>query len=419
MKAKFSLKNRITMYLRALGFALFLGAVSSAFGQSILSQADLSSAALDAAIRERMDEAGIVGIGAAIVIDKQLVWSNGYGFANREKGVQFTPDTVMNIGSISKTVTGVAMMRAVQEKKLSLDGDINRFLTFKITNPHRSSQPISLRHLATHTSSINDRWPIYEAGYHFGGDAPERLGDFLKNYLTPSGNKYSVENFLDVNPGEQRNYSNIGAGLAGFVVENAVAEKLNRYTQSRIFQPLKMKNTGWFLTEIDRAKHAQLYVSQGGITFPIQNYGVPTYPDGGVRTSVSDLSKLFITLLNGGEYQGTRILDRAISEEMLRFQFSEERKPQNIEVSGDNASNSGLFWTTKFNGTRMGHNGSDPGVRTMMLCNLDRSIGVILFSNTSLGDEAMGSFVMIFEELWKHAEALRDATSGSRHQTGR
>lgn len=401
------------MLPRFLGFISLLCAASVALGHMTLSQRDIGSAALDATIRERMEEAGIVGVGAAVIVDKQLIWSKGYGFASREKGTPFTTDTMMNIGSISKTVTGVAMMRAVQDKKVSLDEDINRFLPFRVVNPHTAPRAITLRHLATHTSGIQDRWSVYEASYHFGGESPQSLGDFLAGYLKSSGRAYSRENFLAAQPGEQRSYSNIGAGLAGFVVEKAVGEKLNHYTNRHIFQPLKMKNTGWFLSEIKVANHAQLYVAQGGITFPIQNYGLPTYPDGGVRTSVSDLCKLFITLLNGGEYQGTRILDKEMAAEMLKFQFTEDKKPQNVEVSGDNASNSGLFWTTKFNGTRMGHNGSDPGVRTMMLCSLDRKIGVILFSNTSLGDEAMGSFVMIFEELWKHAEALRDSTSGS------
>ena len=83
-----------------------------------------------------MDEAGIVGLGAAIIVDKKVVWMKGYGFADRARAVPFTPDTVMNIGSISKTFTGVALMHAVQEGKLSLDEDINAYLPFKVVNPH-------------------------------------------------------------------------------------------------------------------------------------------------------------------------------------------------------------------------------------------------------------------------------------------
>ena len=83
-----------------------------------------------------------------------------------------------------------------------------------------------------------------------------------------------------------------------------------------------MSNTGWFLSEIDRSNHSKLYVAQGGLTIPIQLYGGTTYPDGGVRTSVADLSKFFIALLNDGEYDGARILKKESAEEMHRLQYT-------------------------------------------------------------------------------------------------
>ncbi len=99
-----------------------------------------------------MDEAGIMGLGAAIIVDKKVLWMKGYGFADKEHAVPFTSDTVMNIASISKTFTGVALIRAVQEGKLALDEDISTYLPFKISNPHHPNDKITLRQLATHTS---------------------------------------------------------------------------------------------------------------------------------------------------------------------------------------------------------------------------------------------------------------------------
>lgn len=71
------------------------------------------------------------------------------------------------------------------------------------------------------------------------------------------------------------------------------------------------------------------------------------------------------------------------------------------------------IWATKFDVTRIGHNGSDPGVRTMMLFDLGREVGVILFTNTSLGGQEMRHYAAIVLELWKHAEAM----NGSLFQT--
>jgi CubicO group peptidase (beta-lactamase class C family) len=361
--------------------------------------------ALDNSIVQRMDKAGIIGLGAAIIVDRKVAWMKGYGFADRERAVPFTPDIVMNIGSISKTFTGVALMRAVEEGRLSLDEDINRYLPFKIINPQYSGEKITLRHLATHTSGITDRPSVYKTTYHYSGDAPEPLGEFLKSYFVPGGKLYSKDNFLSFRPGTHRDYSNIAAGLAGYIVEVAVGEKLNAYARKHIFSPLRMNDTAWSLSEIEPARHTKLYVAQNGLTIPIPVYEGTTYPDGGVRTSVSDLSKFFIALLNDGAYEETRILEKRSVEEMLRFQYTDSNKPGNVSLE---EKNSGLFWSTKFNVTRIGHGGSDPGLKTEMLSNLARDIGVILFANTSLPDQEMRQYYDIFLEIWKHAETLKN-----------
>lgn len=387
---------------------ILLLAPATAANQAPAPPATATVSQIDRFIEQRMSETGIAGLGAAIILDKKIAWMKGYGFADRARAVPFTPDTVMNIGSISKTVTGAALMHAVQEGKLSLDEDINAYLPFRVVNPHDPNGRITLRHLATHTSGITDRPSVYESTYHYG-DAPEPLDEFLKSYFIPGKAGYSKDNFLNVKPGTHREYSNIGADLAGYIVELAVGEKLNTYTRRHFFAPLRMDSTGWFLSEIAPGKHARLYVAQNGHTIPIPLYELTTYPDGGVRTSVSDLSRFFIALLNDGEYQGTRILEKKSAQEMLRFQYTESNKPDNVKLSNEDSVNSGIFWGTRFDVTRIGHNGSDPGVRTAMLADLAREIGVVTFVNTSLSGEDTRHFFAIYLELWKHAEALKKA----------
>lgn len=375
-------------------------------GEDASPAAAVDTRSLDAAFAKHMDESGIVGAGAAVLVDGKVVWTKGYGFADRDRAVPFTPDTVMNIGSISKTFTGAAMMRAVEEGRLSLDTDINTWLPFKVVNPHRPGAVITLRHLATHTSGITDRWAVYRTTYHFDGAPPEPLAQFLHSYFAPGGKNYAPDNFLEAAPGEQRAYSNIAAALAGYIVERVVGQPLEAYAAAHIFNPLAMKNTAWSLPAVDRARHSTLHMSDGVLAAPIPLYTGTTYPDGGVRTSVSDLSRFFAALLGNGAYEGGRILQPPSVEEMKRFQFTPARKPKNIELAN---KNSGLFWATKFGATRVGHGGSDPGIKTEMLASLNGDVGVILFSNTSLPGEMDAYFVML-EELWKFAEAWRDSS---------
>lgn len=231
---------------------------------------------------------------------------------------------------------------------------------------------------------------------------------FLNAYFAPTGKDYSRENYLDTKPGTHREYSNIAAALAGYIVEIAVGEKLNTYTRRKFFAPLKMANTGWFLSEIDLAKHATLYIAQG-LPVPIQHYGLTTYPDGGLRTSVADLSRFFIALLNEGVHEGTRILDKQSVAEMLRFQYDVSNKPDNVKFSGEGSVNSGIFWATKADCSRIGHSGADPGLVTMMVSDLSKDVAVVLFFNTAVPQEDADGYGTIFERLWKHAEALKEA----------
>ncbi len=362
---------------------------------------------IDRFIQKKMDESGMVGLSAAIIINKKLVWTKGYGYADLENKIRFTPKTIMNIGSISKTITGVSMMQAIEEKRIALDEDINNYLPFKVINPYFPNERITLRNLATHTSGIVDQYPLYSTTYHYGSDSQEALGDFLKNYFEPNGTYYSPDNFLKHKPGSYREYSNIATGLAGYIIENTTGQKLNIYSKQNIFTPLKMNNTGWFLSEINLSNHSKLYENHGGIPKLIQLYGLTTYPDGGVRTSVADLSKFFICLLNDGEYEGTRILEKESVNEMLQFQFKALNKPENVYLE---ELNSGLFWATKRNLTLIGHGGTDPGVKTVMLSDASKKIGVLLFTNTSLDEEATNKFGDIYNELYKYAMKLKSQT---------
>jgi CubicO group peptidase (beta-lactamase class C family) len=364
---------------------------------------------IDSIIRQKMGEAQLVGLGAAIIIDKKLVWSKGYGYADLENKIPFTTSTVMNIASVSKTITGACLMKAVEQGKLSLDEDINTYLPFKIHNPFFPKEKITLRNLATHTSGLNDRFPFYTSDtlYVNGKDSQEPLGEFLQNYFIPGGKYYSKANFLDHKPGTFREYSNLGTALAGYIVEVRTGKKLNAYSKEHLFKPLKMDDTGWLLCEIDLKKHARLYQKQPDSSIKlIPLYGMTTYPDGGVRTSVNDLSHFFICLLNDGKFQNKQVLREKTVQEMVRFQFNDAHKPENIVPA---ELNSGIFWSTKMGGKRIGHNGSDFGVRTFMLSDLKKEVAVIMFINTSLLETEEAKFFGIYNELYQYGVQIRNA----------
>lgn len=92
-----------------------------------------------------------------------------------------------------------------------------------------------------------------------------------------------------------------------------------------------------------------------------------------------------------------------------QVQFNAASKPENMNLA---KLNSGIFWSTKLGATRMGHNGSDPGVRAFMLSDLPQDIGVVLLINTSITDESV-SFD-IYEEIYKYGVKMKAAATSGR-----
>jgi CubicO group peptidase (beta-lactamase class C family) len=383
---------------------LFLVALVEFFGQDANAQQKIGmdSFVVDSMIAKTMQASGIVGLGAAVIVDKKLVWSKGYGYADLEARKPFSTRTVMNIGSVAKNFTGVCLMKAVEEGKLSLDEDINKYLPFSVRNPNFPDEKITLRQLVTHSSSLTDRHPFYGETYNYTGGKVEELGSFMQNYFDPKGKYYSKENFLNNKPGTYYQYSNIPAALAGYIVERVTGKTLQTYGRELIFKPLKLTQTGWSVQQISLADHSKLYERKGDTLNLIPLYTFPTYPEGGVRSTVQDLSAYFIMLLNNGIYNGVRILKSSSVEEMKRFQFNTANKPENMNIA---KLNSGIFWSTKLGATRIGHNGSDPGVRVFMLTDLKEEISVVLFINTSIADEAVP--FQIYEFLYKFGTDLQ------------
>ena len=336
----------------------------------------------------------IPGLAACIVKAGQVVWSRGYGWANIAKRVPMDPDrTVQNIGSISKTLVATAVMQLWEKGGFQLDDDVNERLPFAVRSPSHPDTPITYRLLLTHRSGIADG-PAYGSSYSCG-EPSLPLEAWLRAYLTPGGRSYERNaNFHPWKPGEKRDYSNVGFGLLGYLVERVSGESLPHYTRKTIFGPLGMKRTGWLLSEIDVATHAVPYASaadgeeleacrrfgllageaerdpDGGDHRPLCLYGFPNYPDGSLRTSVNELARFLIAYVNDGAGGEERILAADTVRLMLTPQAA-------------TSPEQGLCWATELRDGRRhwGHNGADPGIRTTMSFRPSDGVGAILFVN--------------------------------------
>jgi len=323
--------------------------------------------------------------GAVLVFTKdKVLYKKEIGYANIEMKIPYTLDTVTNIASISKTFIGGSLAKAQEDGLLSLDEDINDILPFKVVNPYFPNGKITLKNLASHTSGIEDDETKYIYSYSAYGAKNMTLKDFLYSYLNPEGKWYSRDNFSNNKPGTSFSYSNIGSALAGYCIEARSKMTYADYVRKNIFEKLSMNNSGWNRSEFKLANIALNYSklridftnhteSMGATLEPMPAYELITYPDGGVMTTVNDLSKYLQAIM---KRQDTFITAKSI-DLMLQKQFNDTNVPPECKETDENI---GLFWS--YSGEKVwGHTGSDPGVDTSMYVN-SNNVGLIAFINT-------------------------------------
>ncbi|MEM1320540.1 MAG: serine hydrolase domain-containing protein [Bacteroidota bacterium] len=111
---------------------------------------------LTAALTQLHQDGVINGFGVAIVDQDKVLYTNGFGFSDAENQQPYSKNTLQNIASVSKTFIGIALLKAQELGKLNLDDPVSKHLSFDVVNPNFPDQPITIRQLATHTSSITD-----------------------------------------------------------------------------------------------------------------------------------------------------------------------------------------------------------------------------------------------------------------------
>ena len=337
-----------------------------------------NTSTFDANILDAMKIANVPGAAILVICDGQITYTKGYGLADPETGRVVTPDTLFTIASISKTVTATALMLLYEQKKLSLDDDINLYLPFKVHNPYFPDIPITIRMLLSHTSTLQDSDVFYD---HYTlqktpvmPDSPIFLGDFLKDYLSSDGVLFKPEeNFLQAKPGTKYTYSNTGFGLLGFLTERISGIPFNDYCRQFIFEPLGMKNTAWYFKEVDLDLMAVPYGYDDSLHQPIRYgfYSYPTYPDGALKTSVNEFARFLFLFINNGHTMDGKLFLRAetVKEMLNRHTFPGIDEGRTI----------GLAW--RFDGHVYEHGGGDPGISTLTYFNPATGQGIIFFTN--------------------------------------
>jgi len=354
----------------------------------------------------KMDKANIVGLQAAVIKNGQVTISESVGYKNIKDKTKVNDSTLFMIGSTSKPVTAVALMVLVDRQLIKLDDPINPHLPFKVFNPNFPEIQITFRMLLSHVGGLKDNWDVVDSSYTIetgGGDSPISLKEFNIDYFEPSGKYYNKEkNFELAKPGEKKEYANVGYGLIGYLIERITKQKFNDFCRKEIFIPLGMNNTYWFLKNIPHNNIAYPHEVVDSGHKVLNHYGYPTYPDGQLRTSVTDYAKFLQLLMNQGKVGNKNIIDKSGVEELLKIQYPDVDKWQAIAWN----YNSFEYRFVYMHVPRLpAHTGGDPGVATAVFFDKDKKAAVLVFTNTSINSfkSLIGMYVSVLKRLSKEA----------------
>lgn len=336
----------------------------------------------DTVVPEQLRRTRIPGAVVIVVKDGAVVFSKGYGLADVASQRPMTPDTPVQLASISKTFTALAAMQLVEAGKLGLDTDVTSYVDFAIPG-----DPVTLRTLLSHEAAFESR--AGAIGALTGPRAP--LGAFLASFQPPR---------LDQPDGIPA-YSNFHAALAALLVETASGEPLEDYWAEHIFRPLGMERTT-ARQPLPDALVAEVASGYIDIDLPPDaiSMALATIYEAGATAIVApatDVGRFLIAMLA----DDPRIVSRTTLDTMLRPQAELPGAFFGLGVYSPVADAGNPF---------IGHDGNTGGYQSTLALLREQRLGV--FASYNGATPARGQLLRLFAERFLGQQNVRGTTTG-------
>jgi CubicO group peptidase (beta-lactamase class C family) len=293
------------------GLALILRGISRASTKPAAVKPVANSAsydAIDAYVEGQRRRLHIPGVSLAIVEGDQIVHLRGFGRA-RPGGEAPTPKTPFFVGSLTKSITALAVMQLVEAGKVELNAPVQRYLPwFHVADPEASAR-MTVHHLLNQTSSL----PLLASEL--------LLGDFDDRPDATERQVRALSTLKITRPvGSKCEYSNLNYNILGLIVEAASGESYETYVQNHIFSPLEMSHSYLSKAAAQQNGLAVGYRHWFSLPFPAPDMPVArgSLPAGLLISCAEDMAHYLIAHLNGGRYGEAQILSGAGIDELHR-----------------------------------------------------------------------------------------------------
>ena len=259
---------------------------------------------LKLSIQKVLTQTNTAGVGIVMLSCDSTVWIGGLGKADIEKNIAVNENTMFRLGSVSKMMVSLAILKLQEEGKLNLKDKIKDIIPeIKFDNPWEETNPIRIENLLEHTSGWS-YWHLAELGSD--DPKPKTLKEALDFY--PKSRKCLYV------PGTRLNESNVGIAVAANIVEKVSGMSFEEYMDKNIFKPMGIENMTFLNTDQYKKSCASLY--ENGIKL---NYFNMLYrPAAAVNSSPKDMAKMLEFFIHRGKINGIQILSDSSIQRMER-----------------------------------------------------------------------------------------------------
>ena len=353
---------------------------------------ELDEETFHARIRAILGRHAAVGLAVGVVRDGHLALFHGHGFADVEAPRPVTDDTVFRVGSITKTVTAIAVMQLRDEGRLDLDAPAQDVLrAFRLVPDDPAWRPPTIRDLLTHTAGIGEvRRPLDVLKPLFGEMVP--VGTPV-----PSLVEYYRDGLRVVaEPGTRWIYTDHAFAALGQIVEDVTGIPFDRYVRERILEPLGMTSTDLVRSGRVLPRLARGYTIGRRGPSAVRDAELITVPGGGLFSTTRDMARYVAALLGGGRNEHGTVLDRGTLAEMLEPHYRPDPRLPGM----------GLAFDRYVEGPRpvFGHGGIVPGFDSLLLFAPADGLGLVAFTNG-----ATRAMIWLPTELGRLLDELRGA----------
>jgi CubicO group peptidase (beta-lactamase class C family) len=343
---------------------LLSGQALSGWAQSGRFDPEKTKTVLTGLIEKAIKERGVPSISIALVKDSAIVWKAAFGYANVRAQTPATPETIYSTGSTFKSVTATAIMQLAEQGKLSLDHPVNQYLgDIRVQDQLQSEKPVTFTHILSHWSGLT---PGQTTKPIWGRELPKTLEE-LTSAL------YSIR------PVETKwEYNNFAYGMAGLLVEKISGMDYQKYLVEKVLKPLGVTTPSPVVPSAEMVELMALPYQPGGATGkprPVAQVHFDVYPAGDIYLTAEDMARFLGAHLNGGVFNGNRILSEQSVKTMHEPRFG-GTYAFGLSVKKDAA-----------NHTIISHSGGIPGQSSFMMGDVDARVGVYYMSNSGAPPE--------------------------------